>query len=244
MKDNEENKLSRIIKIFTYLQSKKIITGPFLAEKFNVSLRTIYRDIRTLEQAGIPIQTEEGKGYSIMEGYRIPPIMFTEEEANALITAEQFVLKNTDTSLIKRYTEAVSKVKAVLQNVKKEKIDFLSERIAVKPKIEHEYRTNTLTIFQNALIDFRLLEITYLSNYRNEKTQRRIEPFALYNNLHESWTLIAYCRLRKDFRLFRLERILSIEMLDEHFTPHKMTLEQFIEDYKKKRATDEGRQNL
>lgn len=240
MIDNDINRISRIIKIFTYLQSKTLVTATFLAEKFDVSVRTIYRDIRSLEQAGVPIHTEEGKGYSIMEGYKIPPIMFTEEEANALITAGQFVLKNTDTSLIRYYTEAISKVKAVLQYSKKEKTQLLSERIAVKPKIEHEYSTNTLTLFQNALVDYRLLEITYLSGYKNEETQRQIEPFALYNNLHESWTLIAYCRLRKDFRLFRLERVLSIKILDEHFSPHKMTLEQFIEDYKKRRANDEN----
>ena len=127
----------------------------------------------------------------------------------------------------------------MLQYSKKERTQLLSERIAVKPKIEHEYKTNTLTLFQNALIDYRLLEITYLSGYKNEQTQRQVEPFALYNNLHESWTLIAYCRLRQDFRLFRLERVLSVKMLDEHFPPHKMTLEQFIEDYKKRREKEE-----
>jgi predicted DNA-binding transcriptional regulator YafY len=77
--------------IESYLILSKSITASTLAEKFNVSIRTIYRDIRALEQSCVPIITEYGKGYSLMEGYRIPPVNFTENEANALIIAEQFV---------------------------------------------------------------------------------------------------------------------------------------------------------
>lgn len=105
MNDNDTTRLSRLTAILTQLQTKRLLTATILAEKFNVSIRTIYRDIRTLEQAGVPIITEEGKGYSLMEGYRVPPVMFTEAQANALITAEQLVLQNKDTSFIKDYTD-------------------------------------------------------------------------------------------------------------------------------------------
>ncbi|MEL7062687.1 MAG: HTH domain-containing protein, partial [Bacteroidota bacterium] len=80
----EKPRLSRLTAILTQLQSKRLVTAKALAERHNVSIRTIYRDIRTLEQSGIPIVTEEGKGYSIMEGYHLPPVVFTEDEANAL----------------------------------------------------------------------------------------------------------------------------------------------------------------
>ncbi|MEO1625228.1 MAG: HTH domain-containing protein, partial [Bacteroidota bacterium] len=83
------NHLSRLLSILTLLKSKRIITGPELAEKYDVSLRTIYRDIRKLEESGVPIITIEGRGYSIMEGYVVAPIMFDEMEVNSLITAEQ-----------------------------------------------------------------------------------------------------------------------------------------------------------
>ena len=90
---------SRLTAIITQLQSKRIVTANYLAERHNVSVRTIYRDIRTLEKSGILIITEEGKGYSIMEGYHLPPVLFNEDEANALITIERLAIKNKDQSL-------------------------------------------------------------------------------------------------------------------------------------------------
>jgi len=117
----EKSRLSRLTTIITQLQSKKIVTATYLAEKHNVSIRTIYRDIRTLEQSGVPIVVEEGKGYSLMQGYHMPPVMFTENEANALITAEQLVLKNKDQSFIDNYCLAISKIKSVLKYTEIEK---------------------------------------------------------------------------------------------------------------------------
>jgi predicted DNA-binding transcriptional regulator YafY len=90
MNDNDTKRLSRLVAILTQLQTRRLITSTKLAEKFGVSTRTIYRDLKALEQAGVPILTEDGKGYTLMEGYKIPPIMFSENQANALILAEQF----------------------------------------------------------------------------------------------------------------------------------------------------------
>ncbi len=91
MEHKDTKRLSRLTAILIQLQAKRMVTANDLARKFGVSARTIYRDIKALEQAGVPIVTEEGKGFSLLEGYRLPPIMFTESEANALITAEQLV---------------------------------------------------------------------------------------------------------------------------------------------------------
>jgi predicted DNA-binding transcriptional regulator YafY len=234
MNDNDIKRLSRLTAILIQLQTKRILTSTTLAEKFGISIRTIYRDIKALEQAGVPILTEDGKGYSLMEGYRVPPVMFTENEANALITAEQLVLKNRDSSLIKEYTEAVNKIKAVLLYSTKEKADLLSKRIAVSPVLPNTNTSNSLSLIQNALTTFRVLNIIYHSEGKDEKTKRNIEPFALYYNLQESWTLIAYCRLRKDYRMFRLGRILKIDLLNLSFTPHKLTLKEYLDSKQKK----------
>lgn len=234
MERDDAKRFTRLIEIFLLLQSKRIVTGTNLAQRLNVSVRTIYRDIKALEQAGVPIYTEEGKGYSIVEGYRIPPIMFTEVEANALITAEQFVLKNTDSSLIKSYSDAINKIKAVLQYTLKEKTELLADRVAVTPYIPHEYISSSLATFQNAIVNSHVVEIEYQSETKGEVTTRAIEPFALYINVNNSWTLIANCRLRKDFRQFRLERVLSTKLLDEKFVPLNMTLVQWIDEYRKK----------
>ncbi|MDB5272727.1 MAG: YafY family transcriptional regulator [Chitinophagaceae bacterium] len=237
MNDNDIKKLSRLTAILTQLQTKKLLTATALAEKFGVSIRTIYRDIKALEQAGVPIVTEDGRGYSLMEGYRIPPVMFTENEANALITVEQLVLKNRDSSLVAAYTEAVNKIKAILLYATKEKADLLSKRIAVSPVMPHTNTSNSLALIQQALTTFKVLSIVYHSEGKDEKTKRNIEPFALYYNLEESWTLIAYCRLRKDYRMFRLGRILQIETLDLSFTPHKLTLKEYLDSKEKKFKT-------
>jgi len=159
--------------------------------------------------------------------------MFTENEANALITTEKLVLKNRDSSLIKEYTEAVNKIKAVLLYSTKEKADLLSKRIAVSPTRANTNTSNSLTLIQNALTTFKVLNIIYHSEGKDEKTRRNIEPFALYYNLQESWTLIAYCRLRKDYRMFRLDRILEIKPTELFFKPHKLTLKDYL-DYKEK----------
>jgi len=124
LEGNDIKRLSRLIAILTDLQTSKVVTSSTLAQKFGVSVRTIYRDIRVLEQAGVPIIAEERKGYTLMEGYRIPPVMFTEREANALITVEQLVQKNSDSSLAREYSEAVNKIKAVLVNSTKYKAEL------------------------------------------------------------------------------------------------------------------------
>ncbi len=234
MNEKDITRLSRLTAILTLLQTKRLLKATELADKFSVSVRTIYRDIRALEQACVPIFTEEGKGYSLMEGYRIPPVMFSESEANALITVEQLVFKNKDSSLIKEYTEAINKIKAVLQYSTKETTELLSKRIAISPAISEINESNSLMLVQKTLTNFQVLKISYLSGEKNEETERLIEPFALYYSLQENWTLIAFCRLRKDYRMFRLDRIQQISQTKLKFTPHKMTLEQYLSEKEKK----------
>lgn len=233
MSNSDIKRLSRLAAILTQLQTKRVVTSTALAQKFGVSVRTIYRDIKVLEQAGVPVVIEEGKGYSLMEGYRIPPVMFTENEANALITAEQLVLKNRDSSLIKEYTEAVNKIRAVLLYSIKQKVELLANRIAVSPALPNTNTSNSLAVIQNALTNFKVLNITYRAGHNDEQTQRDVEPFALYYTLQESWALIAYCRLRKDYRMFRLDRILKIELLDIGFTPHTLVLKDYLDSKEK-----------
>lgn len=233
MQDTDTKRLTRLIAILTQLQAKKIITSAHLSQKFGVSVRTIYRDIKTLVGAGVPIIAIERKGYTLMKGYRMPPIMFTESEANALITSEQLLLKNSDSSFIVELSNATNKIKAVLQYTSKDKVELLSERITISPMAPKGKSSNQLILIQNALTDFKIIEIVYISESKNETTNREIEPFALYYNLQESWTLIAYCRLRKDFRMFKLDRISSLNILDTHFKPHKLTLQAFLEGKRK-----------
>ncbi|WP_121202059.1 helix-turn-helix transcriptional regulator [Mucilaginibacter gracilis] len=233
MNNKDTRRISRLTAILTQLQTKRMLTATTLAEKFGVSIRTIYRDIKVLEQAGVPIYTEDGKGYALLEGYRIPPVMFTQDEANALITVEQVVMKNSDSSLVTAYSEAINKIKAVLLYATKDKIELLANRIAISPAMPNTTTSNWLTMVQNALTSFKVLNITYRSGYKDETTERNIEPFALYYTLQENWSLIAYCRLRKAYRMFNLDRITSITPLHIHFEPHELTLASYLKDKEK-----------
>lgn len=228
MEYSEVNRLSRLTAILFQFQTKRIVTAAELAQKFQVSKRTIYRDIKALEKAGVPIFTEEGKGYTLMEGYKIPPIMFTEKQANALILAEQLVLKNKDASFIKDYSEAIDKIKAVLSYTIKDKANLLADRTQFNEVINQERNSNNLSDLQNALTNYKLVKIHY-SNKEGIATNRLIEPFALLNT--ENWYLVAWCRLRKEFRFFRLDRIQKMEVLSEKFEPHNLTLQEYFDQY-------------
>ncbi|SFT09091.1 helix-turn-helix transcriptional regulator [Sphingobacterium wenxiniae] len=228
MNDNDTKRLSRLTAILTQLQTKRLLTATELAAKFSVSVRTIYRDIRALEQAGVPIITEDGKGYTLIDGYRIPPVMFTEAQANALIAAEQLVLKNKDASFVRDYSEALEKIKAVLKYNIKEKVNLLAERTRFDQNISRERNSNNLSDLQFALTNFCLAKIAY-TNEQNKTTERLIEPFALLST--DNWLLIAYCRLRKEFRFFRLDRIKKLEVFTEKFEPHRMTLQEYFDKY-------------
>jgi predicted DNA-binding transcriptional regulator YafY len=229
MKDSEIKRLPRLTAILTLLQTRRIITATDLATKFSVSVRTIYRDMRALEDSGVPLITEEGKGYSLMEEYKVPPIMFTETQANALILAEQLVLKNKDASFVKDYTEAIDKIKAVLKHSVKDKANLLSDRTRFSQNVNNERSSNNLSDLQFALTNYFVAKINY-SNEAKKTSTRLIEPFALLST-QENWLLVAWCRLRKEFRYFRLDRISKAEVLSEKFTPHKMTLQEFFDKH-------------
>lgn len=228
MNYTETNRLSRLTATLIQLQTKRIVTATELASKFDVSKRTIYRDIKALEQSGVPILTEEGKGYTLMDGYKVPPVMFTEKQANALILAEQLVLKNKDASFVKDYSEAIDKIKAVLRQSEKDKVNLLADRTRYDQNINRERNSTNLSDLQNALTNYNLVKIQYI-NKEGSTTNRLIEPFALLNS--ENWYLVAWCRLRKEFRFFRLDRIQKTEILSERFEPQNLTLQEYFDQY-------------
>ncbi|BFP40482.1 HTH domain-containing protein [Flavobacteriaceae bacterium GF1] len=222
----DKPRLSRLTAILTQLQSSQIVTAKVLAEKHNVSIRTIYRDIRTLEKSGVPIITEEGRGYRMMDGYSLPPVMFSEDEANALITAEQLINKNKDISFVEQYKSAIEKIKAILRGPQKEKAHLLTERVYFRNNYKNEKSSSYLMQIQLALTNFQVLKIEYLSS-KQVLTTRKIEPFALYST-QENWLLVAFCRLRKEFRVFRIDYIQKVTNTLEQFESHNMTLDEYF----------------
>ena len=231
---NNISRLSRLTAILMKLQTRPYVSVKQLAEEFHVSTRSIYRDLSSLEQSGVPIASVEGKGFTLVDGYNVPPVMFTESEANALIMAEKIIAKTQDESLIVEFTRAVDKIKSVLQDGEKEKVHFLSERTIIGKNWNNETNSSHLIEIQKALTHYYLIEIDYQKEEDTKPTSRTVEPFAIYRNTLEQWVLIAWCRLRDDFRNFRLDRIQKLQVLSSSFTPHEITLEEYVEMQRKK----------
>jgi len=222
--------LSRLISILTLLKSKRILTSTELAEKYEVSVRTIYRDIRKLEEAGVPVMTIEGRGYSLMDGYSVAPVQFTEKQANALITAEHLIKQTKDASFVEDFDEALTKIKSVFRSSIQEKSERLSDKILVIDNYWHDFEpidSNALSEIQLAITNFNYVEINYTKVNDSEMSFRKIEPCAMYST-NQKWILIAWCHLRNDYRAFRIDRIQHFKILTEKFEDRKFNLQAYF----------------
>jgi predicted DNA-binding transcriptional regulator YafY len=207
------NRFDRITAILIQLQSKKVVKAQDLADRFGTSLRTIYRDIRTLEEAGVPLYGEAGIGYSIVDGYRLPPVMFTQEEAMAFITAEKLMEKFTDSSLNNNYSSAMYKVKAVLRGKEKDLVENLEEQIVVidRPR-DNTPPGNILDTLLKAISEKKVVKMTYQA-FDKESSERFIEPIGIFHE-NSNWYTIGFCHLREEYRQFRIDRVKEIKLTD------------------------------
>jgi len=221
-------RFDRITAILVQLQSKKIVTAQEIADRFEISLRTVYRDIRSLEEAGVPIVSEAGVGYSMMEGYRLPPIVFSKEEALSFITAEKLMDRFSDYSINKDYQSALFKVKAVLRSSEKESIARVDGSISVLPNsFIPDVNSTPLGKIMAGIESGTALSIKYLANYTLELSTRIVEPIGVFHQ-GQHWHMIAYCRLRKDYRDFRLDRIQHIENREDRIEGKHPALQTFL----------------
>ncbi len=228
MKDPKElNRLSRLTAILTFLQTKTMVTSTELASRFDVNKRTIYRDIKSLIDSGVPIYAEEGKGYKLVDGYNLPPVMFSDEEAHALITAEKIIAKNKDQSLVEAHHKAVEKIKAVLRMKDKDSVNQLSDRITNLTNLRKETTSNNLLDIQSAITRSICIKISYRTASVESVTERFIEPMAIYHT-RDNWVVIAWCRLRNAFREFRLDRIVDFKLTIEVYSERKFDLLQYF----------------
>ncbi len=211
-------RFDRIVAILIQLQSKRIVKAQELSDRFEVSLRTIYRDIRTLEAAGVPIASEAGIGYSIMEGYRLPPVMFTKEEAGSFVAAEKLMQNFTDKSLGGHYEAAMMKLKSVLRGSEKDWVETLENQVRIFPSQEmfNEKVPNALEVLFESMAQKTQVLLKYESIEAEKPSDRKIEPVGIFNE-NNFWYIMAYCHLRKDYRQFRADRIHRISRTMDSF---------------------------
>ena len=226
------NRIDRLTAILTHLQSKRLTKAQEIADRFEISLRTVYRDIRALEEGGVPVIGEAGQGYSLMEGYRLPPVMFTAEEAQSLALAEKIIGQISDRSSLEHFQSAMLKIKSVLRATEKEKVQQLSSLVAVfnqKNQLLHDNKDRFLQQILEALVSRKLIDITYTTFLEEKTSHRTLEAVGVYY-AYQQWYLIAWCRMRADYRTFRLDRINTLTVLDENYNPQSHpSLSEYLE---------------
>lgn len=235
------NRIDRLSAIIIQLQSRKTVRAQDIADRFDISLRTVYRDIRSLEEAGIPVIGEAGIGYSLLEGYRLPPVMFTREEATAFITAEKLVAKLTDAANGNSFSRALDKVRSVLKTTEKDYLENIDDKIEVirscrPPQIGCQ--DNPLQIILKAIAERNVLDLQYFAYYRQEHTQRKIEPIGVFY-LDNYWHLIAWCREREGYRDFRFDRIQQVAACEETYIDRHPSIKSYINDQYKEMKLEE-----
>jgi len=222
------SQLSRLISILTLLKSKRLLTATELAQKYEVSVRTIYRDIRKLEEAGVPVVPIEGRGYSLGDGYTVAPVQFTEKQANALITAQHLVSQTNDASFVEDFKEALTKIKSVFRTSIQQKSELLHSKIHIFDTNYENISSNALSGIQLAITNFNYVEINYQKANDPNISFRKIEPYAFYATNHK-WILIAWCHLRNDYRAFRIDRIQHFKILQDKFEDRKFNLQTYFQ---------------
>ncbi len=202
------NRIDRLFGILTLLQSKKYVPAENIARRFDMSVRTVYRDIKALGESGIPISFEQHKGYFIVQGYFLPPVSFTNDEANAFLLMETLVYGFADKSIQTHYTSALNKVKSVLRHSQKEKAETLTNnmKLQVPPCFNQDFEY--LSLLQHAISSKLILEMEYKNN-NSEISKRKVEAIGLIFYAF-NWHVIAWCHYRNDYRDFKVSRILRV----------------------------------
>lgn len=235
--DRSLNKTERLFALVLLLQNKPNLTSRDLAEHFGVSRRTIFRDLRTLTESGVPLTYAEEGGYEILEGYQLPPLMLTAREAATLLIGTEFTTLQPDPSLRADADAVAMKIRSVLPGPVQEYIDRLQERTVLSPYNElqgaggaTDEEEGLWYQLSEAVAKQRSVKMTYYTPSRDEETDRTVDPLGLvYYSDH--WNLIAFDHLRGEVRNFRLDRIRAMRTRFSTFErPEDFDLKAFLRD--------------
>ncbi|MEQ8523900.1 YafY family protein [Gracilimonas sp.] len=226
------NRIDRLTAIIIFLQGRKKVTVEELSERYDISERTVYRDLVALQEAGVPIGSEPGSGYYIVRGFHLPPVMFDRNEAASLLAGERLMQKWNTTDLGKSYLSALDKIRAILPPDEKEYFETLDAHIQAfhnQNKNQPQPDNQIFVALQNAIFKKEIIEIIYSSPHKKKKSTRKVEPLGLLL-MGNHWYLAAWCCLREDYRMFRLDRFLQYKPTGKYLEePPEHTLKEFHE---------------
>jgi predicted DNA-binding transcriptional regulator YafY len=215
------NKTDRLLAIVLELQRKGRQRAEDLADTFETSKRTIYRDVLALCEAGVPIVAVPGQGYSLMKGYFLPPLSFTTEEATMLLLGSDFTARNFDAQYRMAAESASRKIESVLPEALRNDVHYLQSNIRFIGTATNTRESEKLQALRRALLDRTTIRFCYHTRHsedvQNASHTREADPYGLAYLLN-NWHLIAFCHMRQDIRYFRLDRIEDLELLAQTFT--------------------------
>jgi predicted DNA-binding transcriptional regulator YafY len=216
------NRIDRLFHILLILQRRKLVRAVDLAAEFEVSTRTIYRDLLALGEMGVPLAAMPGEGYALVEGFYLPPLRFNGDEAKALLLGARMLSAQSTGELAKAAEVASEKITHILPETTRTEAEGLTRIIQfyLPPRrfdLDHPY----LVQLQHAIQAYHPVRLRYHSLKDNAVTERVIEPHSLTYG-EGAWYVVGYCRLRQDERSFRLQRINHLEVLNETFTPRSI----------------------
>ncbi len=218
--NNFMNKTDRLLAIVLELQGKGKQRAEDLAKTFETSKRTIYRDIEALCEAGVPLLSIPGRGYSLMEGYFLPPLSFTTDEATMLLLGSEFMAQNFDAQYCTAAHAANRKITSVLPEKLREDVAYLQKSIRFIAAEQRPAEVMMLQQVRRAIIERVTVRFHYAKRYgqngQDTQTTREADPYSLVY-VTGTWHMTAYCHMRKDIRIFRLDRIDALEVLPQAF---------------------------
>lgn len=205
----------RLFGIVQRLRGGRLVTARALAERFEVSERTIYRDIADLQASGVPVDGEAGVGYLLREGFELPPLMFTRDEIIALVAGARMVQGFGGAAMARAAAEALVKIGAVLPGSERNRL-HRTEIHAARDALPDAIRV-TLDRLDGTVEARQVLRLGYRDE-NGQETVRDVRPLGLWF-WGKVWTLIAWCELRNDFRMFRLDRMQAFGEAGRSFKP-------------------------
>ncbi len=217
----------RLFRLVERLRRRGPVTAAALAEELEVSARTVYRDVQDLVASGVPILGEAGVGYALARGFDLPPLMFTEEEIEALVLGARIVETRADPALARAARDVLKKVEAVLPARLKARVE---EAALFAPGFRAVPAGEGLTRLRGAIRRRRKVSFAY-QDQSGAPTRRTVQPLGVFY-WGATWSLGAWCELRAGFRNFRTDRITELAVLEETFQPQPgRTLRDFFRHY-------------
>ena len=217
------NSSERRMKLILMLQqSNQRITVDKIAEKFNISRRTVFRDFNALSEMNVPVTHDKYHGYGIMQGYKVPPLMFTSKELATIMVGLNFVKSQVDQKLIEDAEGVELKIKEVIPNELREFMESLEERTIVDPYLNYgaqKMEGGDWYLISNAIAENKSIKFNYRAKSDNEVTERKINPYILVF-YRDHWNVIGHSHKRDAVRNFLLDRMSDIQIMDEEFVPY------------------------